>query len=62
MVGRVEDSARQPALQEQQLVAALKSVSALEHLLDALTAKVEEFDTRLRKAESRLEKIVAERD
>lgn len=62
MVGRVEDSTRQASLQEQQLVAALKSVSALENLLDALTAKVEEFDMHLCKAESRLENIGAERD
>ena len=62
MVGCMEDSTRPAPLQEQQLVAALKSVRALEDLLDALTTKVEEFDTRLCKAESRLENIVAERD
>jgi len=62
MVGRVEDSTRQASLQEQQLEAALKSVRALEDLLDALTAKVEEFDTRLCLAEARLENTVAERD
>jgi hypothetical protein len=60
MVGLVEDSTRQPSLHDQQLVAALISVSTLEDLLDTLTAKVEEFDRRLCEAESRLESIVAE--
>jgi hypothetical protein len=58
----VENGTRPTTLQEQDLVAALESLSALEDLLDALTPKIKEFDTRLCEAESRLENIVAERD
>ena len=67
MVGCVENNKR-PTLQEQQVVpapeiaAVLESLGALESLLDALTAKVDDLDRRLCVAESRLEKFVAGRD
>lgn len=57
----MEDT-KTPTLQQQEVVAALESLSTLEGLLDALTAKVEDFDRRLCMAEARLEKIVAGRD
>ena len=67
MVGCVENNKR-PTLQEQQVVpapeiaAVLESLGALESLLDALTAKVDDLERRLCVAESRLEKFVAGRD
>jgi hypothetical protein len=67
MVGRVENSKR-PTLQQQEMRAAperaavLESLGALESLLDALTAKVDDLDRRLCEAESRLEKIIAGRN
>ena len=59
----MEDTKR-PTPQEQEeevVVAALESLSALEGLLDALTAKVEDFDRHLCMVEALLEKTVAGR-
>jgi len=42
---------------EEQVAALLESVGALESLLDVLATKVDDFDTRLGKAEVRLEEI-----
>jgi hypothetical protein len=58
------ESSDRLTLQNGEVVAALESVRALESLLDALAAKVDDLEKRLGEAEERLEEIaiVCERD
>jgi hypothetical protein len=51
------ESSDRLTLQNGEVVAALESVRALESLLDALAAKVDDLEKRLGEAEERLEEI-----
>jgi hypothetical protein len=56
------EGSNRPRLQEQEVVAALESLRALDSLVDALAAKVDDFDRRIAVVESRLEENIPGQD